>query len=408
MNKKTRSRIIITIIIIIILILGFITWKKTIGIAQLHQAVLDCNTTQVKLLIALGIDVNEYYNDVPPLARITRNHCIDAEKLLIGAGADVNDDHLLFLLGRDETLDMAELLIESGADINYKLDYFDYYKDMTPLLYATQFRNPKAVKLLIDHGANVNTIHNGKFISSATPLMFTIYTDRMHVETIVDQLIDAGANVNVADNDGNTALHYSIDYNHNHHIHLNVINALIKAGANLNAKNKDGETPLIKALRIAPYRSIYAGDAPDMVKVVQILLDAGADVNITDPNGNTPLHYAIPNLDKIKSLHEACHSDCGSFNYTTSVAFINSLLKAGANINAQSKSGYTPLMNAMTAYENAEIVQTLINAGADVNIADNEGKTALDRCKDADIRELLIKAGAIDHQPATDNTNENL
>jgi ankyrin repeat protein len=50
------------------------------------------------------------------------------------------------------------------------------------------------------------------------------------------------------------------------------------------------------------------------------------------------------------------------------------LIKAGANVNARSKEGYTPLINAPAA----DVVRVLLENGADLSARDKDGKTALD------------------------------
>ncbi|MBD5433388.1 MAG: hypothetical protein HDR35_03695 [Treponema sp.] len=71
------------------------------------------------------------------------------------------------------------------------------------------------------------------------------------------------------------------------------------------------------------------------------------------------------------------------------------LIKAGADVNAQTKYGYTALMYA--AGYNASYTAQLIKANADVNVKDDAGHTALMYAaeRDAeDVVELLIAAGA--------------
>lgn len=57
-------------------------------------------------------------------------------------------------------------------------------------------------------------------------------------------------------------------------------------------------------------------------------------------------------------------------------SIVKALLKAGADVNARSEFGVTPLMYATLA-EDAATVRLMINAGADVNARDRDGRTAL-------------------------------
>ena len=49
----------------------------------------------------------------------------------------------------------------------------------------------------------------------------------------------------------------------------------------------------------------------------------------------------------------------------------------GANVNAQSKNGWTVLMRAIYWRKSIDIIKTLLDAGADVNAKTKSGRTAL-------------------------------
>ena len=62
---------------------------------------------------------------------------------------------------------------------------------------------------------------------------------------------------------------------------------------------------------------------------------------------------------------------------TRPIDIAKELLEKGANVNAQSKSGITPLMIA-GANNNAPMIGLLMESGADPTLKDAQGKTALD------------------------------
>jgi len=91
-------------------------------------------------------------------------------------------------------------------------------------------------------------------------------------------------------------------------------------------------------------------------KTVKFLVKNNVDVNFADKNGVTSLHYAAHNKDK-------------------DMAEI--LIKAGADVNAQTKhSKVTPLYVAADNNQ-FELVKMLLDAGADSNIKAVEGYDAL-------------------------------
>ncbi len=112
-----------------------------------------------------------------------------------------------------------------------------------------------------------------------------------------------GADINLADEDGFTALHHAVWENHEE-----VVKLLLAKGANPNTKDSTGETPL----------HVASGEGHE--EIAGMLLDKGADVNAKDECRSTPLHSAV--LDK---------------------AMVEMLLARGADVNAQDEDGFTPL-----------------------------------------------------------------
>ena len=63
-------------------------------------------------------------------------------------------------------------------------------------------------------------------------------------------------------------------------------------------------------------------------------------------------------------------------------AIIETLLKAGANVNARSKAGCTPLMWALRYHGHLAIIETLLEAGANVKAKDKGGTAVIDYAKE--------------------------
>jgi len=56
---------------------------------------------------------------------------------------------------------------------------------------------------------------------------------------------------------------------------------------------------------------------------------------------------------------------------------VNNAIKAGADVNARDKNGWTPLMYAAWKNQNPEVIKVLLEAGADVNARNKYGGTPL-------------------------------
>ena len=68
--------------------------------------------------------------------------------------------------------------------------------------------------------------------------------------------------------------------------------------------------------------------------------------------------------------------------HTQNAEVVTTLLKAGADINAQSKRGNTALILAARYNQTLEVITTLLTAGADTKVMNIDGKTAWDYAQD--------------------------
>jgi len=151
-------------------------------------------------------------------------------------------------------------------------------------------------------------------------------------------LLDKGADVNVVQVDGMTALHWAAYWDATETARL-----LIGAGANVQAMNRYEVTPLSLACE--------NGNA----NVVEMLLDAGADPKTTLPGGETVLMTS---------------------SRTGRIAPVRALLARGDSVNAVNKDGQTALMWA-AAEGHANVVRALLTAGADYRTTLKSGFTPL-------------------------------
>jgi len=82
---------------------------------------------------------------------------------------------------------------------------------------------------------------NAKSHDGTTPLILAV---RLAVEGMVEDLINAEADINAADNNGKTALHWAAAVNN-----VDAVNSLLSRGANRDAQDDKDETPLFLAAR---------------------------------------------------------------------------------------------------------------------------------------------------------------
>jgi ankyrin repeat protein len=154
-----------------------------------------------------------------------------------------------------------------------------------------------------------------------------------------------------------------------------VVLALLDAGAQVNLRNESGWTALLAAA------------AYGHVEIQEILLDHGADPKAKFWNGNTPLVYAIrqgPPVGLIERYLEA-----GADVNAVSVGVRPDLEK--------SYEGTTALLEAIMV-KKPEIVDLLIRKGADVNRADRRSQTPLHAAVVTEQDEIvlrLIREGAV-------------
>jgi len=153
--------------------------------------------------------------------------------------------------------------------------------------------------------------------------------DKAAVRTLIQQHAD----VNAAQPDGATAIHWAA-----YRSDRELADMLIRAGANVKVANREGSTPL--------WLACINGDAP----MISALLAAGADANEHLPLGRTPLMAAARtgNLDAIKAL-----------------------LDHGADVNAKETARGTTLIMWAADESHGAAVQLLIQRGADVNARSN-------------------------------------
>ncbi|WP_246498802.1 ankyrin repeat domain-containing protein [Microvirga soli] len=168
--------------------------------------------------------------------------------LSLSADVDARDEAgrtALLIATHGNRIEVARALIEAGADVNAK----DLIND-SPYLYAGARGHLEILKMTLAHGADLNSTnrYGGTALIPAA--------ERGHVDT-VRTLIEAGISVDHVNNLGWTALLEAIILGAGGERHLQIVELLVKAGADINLADRDGVKPLHHA-RSRGYREIEA------------------------------------------------------------------------------------------------------------------------------------------------------
>ena len=192
----------------------------------LHTAIRDGDIETVRILIDIGVDINEkvnwkfrMYRGLTPLQLATTHGETEIIKLLIEKGADVDDNLLHFI----HTAEITQLFMTHGADLRTE------YENGTPLHTAAFAGNAEITDLFIRNSADVNA----KTVQGNTPLH-----EAWNAET-AQLLIAGGADLDAKNNYNGTPLHHAVIRDD-----IEFAQLLIDHGADVNAKNNDGHTPL--------------------------------------------------------------------------------------------------------------------------------------------------------------------
>jgi ankyrin repeat protein len=258
------------------------------GMTPLLYATREGCTECVRLLIEAGVQMNKADPDgVTPLVMAGLNARWDSMKLLLEAGAnpdkwDVYGRNPLYMVvdystlphgGRADRLsadlatpiEIAELIIAKGGNVNLQLKLFPPYRALGP-----------------DRGAD------GLLRTGATPLFRAARGGDI---PMMELLIKSGALLELPNEDGVTPLIAASGFRQSaidtrgrfrdEEQALEATRVLLDAGADPNLPENNGQT------------AVFGAAMQGWSGVVQLLADRGADLQHKDNNGNTPVDAAM-------------------------------------------------------------------------------------------------------------------
>src|SRR6185436_822674 len=277
------------------------------GTTPLHWAVRNNDVALVERLIRAGANVkatNRY--GIAAIALACESGSAAILEKLIAAGVSANatgpyGETALHTCAHSGRIEAAKVLIAHGAS----LDAGDSWRGQTPLMWAAAQGHPDLMRALIEAGADVNARSTiiawerqrtseprDKWLppGGLTPMLFAA---REGCVDCVKVLVSSGADPNIVDPDQYSALVLALINGH-----FDVAGALIDAGANLDMQDKVGRTALWAAVdahtipssnRPAPRET---DDTLSSMDIITKLLDRGAKVDV-------PLRAQVPYRTKL-------------------------------------------------------------------------------------------------------------
>lgn len=326
----------------------------SVGNTPLGLAAESGNADLVQLLLSYGAKVNA--NDPccsGPLHSAAASGAPDVVKLLLANGADPNAPgygHQTPIFAalrakRDAEYATEEeilgVLIQNGANVNWT----DRDGD-TPLLFAVEFEQPKAVKILLQNGAIVET--KGRHKESAIELV--AHHSNAKSREIAALLLTSSSTV--VQEEGARLLGQSAREGW-----ANVAELLIKKGVNV--KERAGGAALKDAA------------TNGRAEVVAVLLAGGANPDGVD-GAQTPLQLVLNGVNKVK------------MEAALRLEIVQLLVSKGAKVNVDTNPHLLPYREPLflALFEltppDLQIAEFLTRHGAAVNARNDEGKSLLD------------------------------
>lgn len=333
---------------------------------SLHWALKKGNEDCAEFLINNGADIRAHYNtDLSSIHLAAQSNSLKMIELLLSRGLNVNAATLngrkpLHCAVQYSKMESVVFLLENGAKVSCSSG-----ETCQPVIHeAAKQGNIKILQLIIDHGADVNFIHEGY------SALYAALKKRNTDGAIL--LVNSGADVNVKTSKGKSPLYKAVKSSA-----FRVIQHLLENGADVKTENGENQETV---LHIACERGY--------MKTAALLIDRGADLSATCKSGTTPMSRAftfdkvgliellldkganiMETIDGVQLLHLAASRG--------SVSIVDRLLKLGANISSRDDRGYTTLHFAVESGCSKTVEFILDQDGVDIQCATKIGVTPL-------------------------------
>eukprot|EP00051_Salpingoeca_urceolata_P028876 m.488280 g.488280 ORF g.488280 m.488280 type:complete len:573 (-) comp25690_c0_seq1:192-1910(-) len=266
--------------------------------------------------------------------------------------------------------DIVQMLLKHGAD--KAIDAVTKERNITPLMCAAHSvapSTPRVVAELIKHGADVHLADT----EGNTALLFATQTGRF--PDVVQGLLDAGADPTCCDHGSVTALHYACASGNEH-----IVKQLLDLHIPVNSPVGDGQ----------PLTPLYLAVKANNPRLCRMLLEAGADPDVGTASGRRPIHVATYNgrgdivrllVAKgaaVNTMDDVGVTALGMAALRGMLPIVHLLLSLGAEPNLpMERDGWTPLLGAARAGR-LDVIRTLIKDDrVEVSATDRKARTPL-------------------------------